>query len=293
MSRLEQLDLFHGQISPQMANLYARLPREDNEPRLVLGGKIVGPHSPVADTLPATFHLRDLGQGHTILAGCRITDPCFWSPRAPSQYVAHVELRDGDRVVESQQRWIGMRWFGAENKNLRLDGKRWVLRGVYGQSPEDIDWDWCRESSTVIVTDNATERVCGAATEAGVLLAVRVSGADGEVRKQLRRLSRWPAVAIAAVGADETIDETIRQTAPNILLAQWLDPIASGSLAGWAQAAFCPLTDAAGFNDVAATIPVPVVAIRREQGTVRQLRSACDRLQRDLAPGGEHAGFVV
>ena len=61
------------------------------------------------------------------------------------------------------------------------------------------------------------------------------------------------------------------------------------------QIAVVEVNDAARFAEKVRGVALPVVVFRplERQCSVDEARAACDRLQRDLAPLGQYAGYIV
>src|SRR5262245_25880346 len=127
---LDSLDVFYGDLTYARAYVYARLPRAANDAGLSLVGQVRGPRCKLAATLPVTSPLVDLGPGPTLLAQALIPDPAFWTPDLPAIYDVTVNLLRGTEIIATSNRQIGLRPLGVRGRNLFLDGKRWVLRGV-------------------------------------------------------------------------------------------------------------------------------------------------------------------
>jgi hypothetical protein len=64
-----QLVTFYGDLNPQLAHIYARLPGDRNTCRLQ--GRVEGPVSKLTRTLPCQVPLSDLGPGDSLLAVAR------------------------------------------------------------------------------------------------------------------------------------------------------------------------------------------------------------------------------
>ena len=83
---LANLDVFHGDLTVNRAYVYARLPRPTDDRGLSIVGQVRGPRCKLAETLPVTSPLVDLGPGPTLLAQALVPDPVFWSPDLPAIY---------------------------------------------------------------------------------------------------------------------------------------------------------------------------------------------------------------
>jgi hypothetical protein len=122
----------------------------------------------------------------------------------------------------------------------------------------------------------------------------RVGGAREEVEAELRRLSRWVAVAIAVIDCSDPLDESIEFAAPNVLLGRPFND-SDTTIPGWAKLVFAEVTSPQGFARRIAGMEQPVIAMRRSEGPTDlvEARMACDQLQRDLAPFGDFAGYMI
>jgi len=298
------MDIFYGRVTDNLAHVYVRVPRDGESDRRTVTGSIRGPLCNLSHTLPATIALRDMGPGPTLLGSAAVPDPCFWSTQLPALYHVHVELRDGDQgpVIDTFDQTIGMRRLGAAGRNLLWEGKRWVFRGV-GEQPHATNSDAAidslvasyRDASAAMYITNPGESVCRSASHAGVIVIARLTEANN-IEQQLRALARWGAVAAVVLPDDlEATAEELHTAAPNLLLAQHFDGDTEVRAAAWADVIVCRVNDPTRFPSSVATCQLPILAERRlaEETSVAEARVQCDRLQRDLAPGGDYAGYLV
>ncbi|MEX2177011.1 MAG: hypothetical protein WD872_21795, partial [Pirellulaceae bacterium] len=140
-----------------------------------------------------------------------------------------------------------------------------------------------------------TDEMLAEAAQWGALTAACVPESGDHAARRLRQLALSPGVAIAIVPGELPADFKRSQAAPNVLLAQPVDPKDRASLAPWAQLAWVKADNLQAFADVTRTLEIPVVAVRPlgEPLPIAEARAACDTLQRDLAPLGQFAGYVV
>jgi hypothetical protein len=193
----------------------------------------------------------------------------------------------------------------------------------------EIDERFARESWTAMVWENPSDAVCDWASRRGVMLIANLRtlssglGVAGATRGQvsagdsprrgegdvlpvdnpfnsaigsaLRRLAQWPAVMVAVLPDDPSVDASFRYPVANLLLAQFVAADSPIHPAPWAKLALVEVSDAAEFARRTQNCPLPVIAVRpAEQFTPNDAgRAACDQLQRDLAPWGDFAGSVV
>ena len=112
---LENLELFCGSMTNMDAQVVARLRRRgDGDWRLL--GEVRGPRCKFTRTLTSTFELRASDGGPWLMATANIIDPCFWSPELPFVYEVHVELRNGDEIVDATPRLLAIRPLGVQRE---------------------------------------------------------------------------------------------------------------------------------------------------------------------------------
>lgn len=291
---LANLDVFYGDLTVNRAYLYARLPRPADDVGLSLVGTVRGPRCLYAETLPLTLPLTDLGAGPTLLARALVPDPCFWSPDLPAIYDVTVNLLRGAEIVATERREIGLRSLGVRGRNLFLEGKRWVLRGVHDRSATaTLPRAW-HEVSAVYVTKTATHDNLAEGSQFGAMSMVDFDG-ELAVDDQLRSLARQPGVAIAIIRGNPPVDFKRADAAPNLLLAQ---PIGRHDLLvrkPWAHLMLAETVEPMLLRQVAALGEIPILVSRPLAAPlpIDQARAACDTLQRDLAPLGQFAGYIV
>ena len=301
---LESLQLFHGDATPAQARVYARLPREQEigGAKIQLTGHLIGPSCDFAHTLPARIPFVQRRSDDRLLAEAIIPDPCFWTPDLPFLYRA--EFRAGRKTSETIHRTVGIRRLGASGKSLLFEGKRFVLRGVRREfeisnldSQIDRDAAFARESWTAIVVASPDDELCSFASRRGILLVADLTNREptcGTSFEHLRRLASWPAVGIAVMATEADLPGDIHDAAPNLLLAQHIRAGEPLDLKPWAQLALAESSNPAEFARTAAQCRSPIIACRDGQpDSLPAGRLACDALQRDLAPYGDFAGYIV
>jgi hypothetical protein len=272
-----------------------------------LAGTISGPFSRYARTLPARAALRDKGLAISAsgergrLADAILPDPCYWLPQSPYCYAVQIELRKSSTALWQEQRLLGICPLGTIGRNLLMAGRRWVLRGALCPASalaEKTVWHDLRESSTAILVDRPSDAICEEASHEGVLLVARIASATGTPQPwldELDRLARWPAVKIVVWDVDLPMDSLISYRQRNVILAQRFAYGVAVRPAPWAQVAVCEGHDVKELAQRAAACSLPVVAFRPAQQfvSVREARAACDRLQRELAPDVDLAGYLA
>src|SRR5262245_53308850 len=235
----------------------------------------------------------DLGPGPTLLARAVVPDPCCWSPDLPAIYDVTVELLQDAHVVSSVRREIGLKALGVRGRHLALESRRWVLRGVWtSSSTSPLPRQW-REGSAAWVAADAEDTALQEASQFGALAVADVRGSADEMLAGLRRLTQFPASAIAIVRGELPADFQRASAAPNLLLAQPLGREGPQALPPWVQLLWAD--DPLVLAQRPANHELPIIACRKlaEPVPLAAARAACDALQRDLAPRGQFAGYVV
>lgn len=302
----ESLELFHGDATPAEARVYVRIPQEErfDNARIEIAGNLVGPSCDFAHTLPARIAFVRRRSDDHLLAEAIIPDPCFWTPELPFLYRAVMELRAGSGRSVKIDQTVGIRRLGVRGKSLFFEGKRFVLRGGHRElelstlkSDPARDATVLRESWTTLIVRSPDNDLCDFASRRGILLVADQTQVDSGSYKlvpELRRLARWPSVGIAVITGNANLPAETRDIAPNLLLAQQIAASEPMNLRPWARLAFAEVSDPAEFARRTADWTLPILAVRREaHGSIDQSRFACDALQRDLAPYGDFAGYVV
>jgi hypothetical protein len=302
---LEGLDIFYGEASNNLARVYARVTGVPGGAEFSLSGFVRGPECKYCKTLPTNTALVDAGAGESLLAQALVPDPCFWSPDVPSRYRVHVDLRRGNSVVESTEREFALRNFGCRGKNFFLEGRRWVLRGVTADNPSVEELPAWREARATLFIENPGDEICREATRIGVVVVPWI-GMEQSAEKELnevRRLAKFGAVPMVLIQSAAIPLETLRRAAPNLVFGLdvgWDSPFLDGQCPSYytfpgAEFAFVQVKQFEKFARLVDNSPHPVVAWRpiHEQIPFAEARAACDVLQRDLAPFGDYAGYVV
>lgn len=306
MNLLDQLDLFHGQLSQNRALIYARLPQppelsDEARTDCELIGTIHGPHSARARTLPATIRFQDGGPGASWLARATLPDPCCWSPDTPHLYRVAVSLRrkSSGETLATATHEFGLRPLATHGASLFWEAKRWVLRGVSEDAADAVAMDVWRETQTALIVREPREELCTAASRQGALIVVRTSSRGERLVEELRRWAKFAAVGMVVVEAAEYAHDELKTTAPNLVIArahrladgvELPHDVAPGELL-WCDIREATPTQLARLRDCSA----PLVIERRVSHTqaLDAARAECDRLQRDMVPYGDFAGYVV
>ncbi len=224
---------------------------------------------------------------------------------------ASLRSSPGHPILE---RLIGIRRLGVIGRSLYLDAKRWVARGVCRDHADISDLPAARECFGRSPRSIARRRLLPR-SQPPRRTAVR--GPKLQTRPQLlpeiRRLGQWPAVFAIILDPSLPIGPDHRAAARNTLFAvtwprfsETRNARSTGSVPAslgeaclrapdWAQLAICPVESTETFAEAVRDCPIPILAIRQSAANLSlpEARAACDRLQFDLAPLGDFAGFLV
>ncbi len=285
-----RLEIFFGEASDTVCHVYAQLPIDSDEHPFQLCGSLTGPYCEYAETLTAKFSFADRGPGKSLLAMAVVPEPCFWTPEMPHLYQAHLQLKQGDKVLAEAQRRFGLRTLGIQGRNFFYDGKRWVLRGVLSSDVPPTELAAWRDIDMVMLVRNPDEALASEASRIGVLLAAELDAADAPT---LRRLSQHAAIAFVVLPGNW--EEPAEAVAHNLILVQRFgrdEPIVP---AAWAQALLCETDNPEAFAGKVRNCPLPMIAVRMagKLARIAEARQKCDLLQRDLAGRGDFAGYLV
>jgi hypothetical protein len=293
VSELPLLDVFFGELTVHRASVYARLPRPVNDEGVRITGEVRGPRCRLAQTLPLSVPLVDLGQGPTLLARAVVPDPSFWLTDVPAIYDVTVNLQQHGKTLATARRSIGFRPLGVRDGQFRSAAKNWVLRGVCTPSTTAVSIaEWQTTSSAYVAACYVDRYV--EASEIGVL-AIADLDSQRDIPLQLRQLALHPATAMAVVRVAPGSNLKLTGIAPNLLLAQALPPLGPFTPQAWAHAIWAETSDSVVLSNLQASSKLPIVAVRKLNAplAIGDARAACDDLQRDLASFGQFAGYVV
>lgn len=296
MSPLLDLQICYGQATSSSAHVYAQVPRRPEWTSRSLQGTVRGPRAEGIRTLPTTTNLVDLGPGDSILARAIVPDPVFWDPDVPAVYEVDVDLYDQSGVVATAHREIGVRQFGARGTSWYFSGRRWVLRGLIAAELPSDEVDLFRSTNACLVATDLRKEACETASDSGVVLVPILRGEAARIARELRILSRWPAIALAIIDSDQSLDTGLKAVAPNVELVHFCrNGFSEETIPSWASAVAGSVDDPVQFGARFSRSTVPVLAVREldSKMNVSQRRADCDRLQRDLAPYGDFAGYIV
>lgn len=305
-SLMRHIEVFSGSADPTEARVYAVAALAEEfrlEPKqFQWNGHLIGPECEFAHTLSARIPFVHRPADESLLAEAIVPDPCFWTPELPFLYRAVLELRRDDEPSVKIDRQIGIRRLGIRGRDLYFEGKRFVLRGIGGNSEWEspLEMAFLRQTWTAVVISWPTKELCELASKCGILIVADLRTAEtdssrGAAAETVRTVARWPAVVMAIVDANTLPSIEIRGAVHNLLIGQYVTAAEHLSVAENAQIIFAKVGEPDDFAHWAMNCNRPVIAVRRlaQQVKIEAARDACDALQRDLAPLGDFAGYVV
>lgn len=305
---MDQLvEIFVGQATALQAHLYIRTCRAAIDGVLGIAGTLTGPKSRHSRTLQANYSVRKMGAGTDRLAEVMVTDPCFWTPEQPFLYRLDLEIRDRDHAVHRFARLVGIRRWAVDRSDLRLDGRRTVLRGMV--VPRHVDagdlLPAARKAEVALVVSRPDDALCEEASQLGVALVADLRGEEdvATLTQSLLQAGCWPAVMLAlldsAPHAERSPDEPpLAGMSTGMIVAQSVSPTCADSVAAMASGGgglVVELGEGERPPVWLADQKQPAIAICRRQSYADPLsaRAACDRLQAELAPQFDLAGYFV
>lgn len=234
-------------------------------PTAAIEGHIRGPYCDYSRTLTAKCPVQG-GQA-------AIVDPCYWTPKLPFLYEANLAI-ETDRGTEELQFRFGLRRWQIDGARLRLNGKATVVRGVAGSG--EVDLEAFRANSACLWMTEYRPEVMQAASKQGVAVVYHGTPLTPE---QLEEVASYPALAFA------TMDDAATGSTDVL-------PLSSGEHKRSHVAVTHESEISPGTHDSAMFVTRHSTASDVDD-RIRELRQQCDKLQRDLAPIGQFAGYVV
>jgi hypothetical protein len=204
-----------------------------------------------------------------------------------------VRVERGTETIATERREIGLRPLGMRGRQLFLAGKNFVLRGIHTTSTTArLPREW-HDAAAALVCDQVDDELLSEASQWGALSQVFFEASGDELNQRLQLIARYPGAAIAVFQGDVAPDFNKPNVAPNLLLAQQINSTAPA--APWADLLIVSADHVSHLHEVAAAAQKPIMVVRRLAAPLplAEARAACDALQRDLAPLGQFAGYIV
>ncbi|MCH8839863.1 MAG: hypothetical protein IH831_04155 [Planctomycetes bacterium] len=245
-------------------------------------GQLRGPHCERAHTLPATFQT---SHREPLL----VIDPCYWTPQLPMLYDVELALELADGTTAAWKHTVGLRRWEIDGRNLLQERKRIVLRGAVTTNFRAEDLSAAVAAEVALVVRDPSEAFLQRASELGVPLVIDLRGHEGNLSPKLLSYAWQPAVALVL------LDTGVPHKPHAIKTGCVVQSACVFAEAPWADIIAIELSETERPPDWAATCDKPVIAIRRQgaYAELSQARHGCDRLQAELAPQFDLAGYFV
>lgn len=258
-------------------------------------GTVTGPKCRYSRTLPATFQVPPCVCEANVsqMTQAMIPDPCYWTPKLPFLYDCSFDIKLANEQVESISHTLGLKRWEIDGDSFFLERKRFVLRGIVATDESEVDLQKAHEAELAVMVPSPSEAFLQEASGCGVMVIADTRDGDDELTRLLVGFSWQPAVAIV-VSPPDTRDATHSHILGTILSAS--NKAASNLRASdWAKAAIVELETGQKPPNEMQKLGKPVIAIRRgvEYADLTAARAACDRLQAELAPEFDLAGYFV
>lgn len=290
---LDDFQLFTGAATDASAQVYVRARNLPPQSGKSLVGRIHGPLSDFASTLPASFEVKDQGAGPHVLAKGSVADPCYWTPEVPFHYRIELAWRSAAGEESLGTHDFFLRRFGPRGKDLYLDGRRWVMRGVskdFGRTETMATW---REVAPICVAAGELPwSFLDRLARQGVMLVPWLRASDA---LQLPRLSSQSGIAMCVLEQASLWPADLRERMPQSVLLQHAHVGGAREAAPWAHGWAVSLDEDPAAIAAWREVGSPVVVCRRGKPglSLAEARAECDRLQREVAPHGDWSGFVI
>lgn len=264
-----------------------------------LKGFVRGPFCEFSKTLTADFPLRTVISAGLVTPSVEslVMEPCYWTPDLPFLYEFHLKLQMEDGSFENTLLKTGMKRMNCEDRNLRLQGKRIVLRGLRCSSPDDLTLRLAREHETALIVRNPSVLVLELASRLGVPLIADLRELAGPWEEVCRKLDWYPAVYLVLLSAKQLAGFGKGWGAPHHSLVAAIAS-ASSTADDLSRVKYevlaVELAPGERPPNWLATIGDPVIAISRgSDSAVEESCARCDRWQTELAPEFDLAGYLV
>jgi hypothetical protein len=283
-------------VTEHEARLMVWLAEIAARPVAEISGTLTGPHSAYARTLTTDFRM-ELFAPPKNSAACGefvVVDPCYWTPSLPFLYELALDVRFADGETMTLRRDVGLRRWQASGPNFRLERVRTVLRGAAASANDVAVLHVARDHEAALLVATPGDEFCRAASRMGVGLMADVRRADAA--RELHRLSQHASVLVALCDGDPEAPSGSSLSRP--LLAVAIAASAKEDVAdaaAWADMVAVELSPSERPPAWLASYNQPAVAIRHGEASadLRRARTACDRLQAELAPEFNLAGYFV
>ncbi len=260
------------------------------------GGSLRGPSCRYAKTLASSFPIprsEVLQPGASTFTQTSIVDPCYWTPRLPFLYEFASDIAYADGTSESSSHTVGLRRWEVDGRSFRLERKRMVLRGAVISAEHDVDLLAARDAEVAIAIKNPSTDFLQQASEIGVMVVADTRQSEADLTKTLLGYTWQPSVALVIPEMDAAYVPHSQLLAEVVGANGEFSP--DSAREDWSQVIVVELNEDERPPRAMQQIDKPLIAIRRgvDYSDLHEARAACDRLQAELAPEFDLAGYFV
>ncbi len=292
----QQISLLQGSAVDAEARIFLQaLPSSKIQ---TIDGQLCGPHCEFARTLPATFAAQPAANqpGAACLTELFVPDPCFWTPGLPFLYDLKLSVTTEGGETLDYETSIALKRWSVDGGNWKLEGRRVVLRGAVSLALTDETLAAARATESMLIVASPGETVLESASRRGVPLMIDLRE-TGE--NELERLAWSPAVVGAIFSSEQLRTQPLLAASRSgrfpVGVVVDVDSQASDTAnipCNFFVVELCTDQRPPGWL---ASAEKPVIVIRQgaKQADLATARAACDRLQAELAPEFDLAGYFV
>jgi hypothetical protein len=262
-----------------------------------LGSELHGPVCAFARTLPSVVTAKVARDSHGV--EFLVTEPCYWTPALPFLYELKLRGIDADGKQQEVCCKVGLRRLTPRRASLYWESERIVLRGTHASSLRPKMVSDVRSSEVALVIQNPSVEQCELADANGVAIVADLRESDFDF-DDLLRFTIHPSVAIILIDGHQIYSCDVPRIPVSSLIAVAIypddDPDVSAQVPPtWCDVIAVDLESGTRPPSWLANCGQPVVAIRsgRVYADYFEARAACDRLQAELAPEFNLAGYFV
>jgi hypothetical protein len=293
--RVHPLLLARGESEAKFVLSVADAVNATGESPIVIRGALDGPYCSAARTLPAQFTLRaGVDSTSHAFAMAIVPDPCFWTPALPFLYRLDLDVVIDGRAT-AVDAMVGFRRWECDRESFRLERKRVVLRGGLTTNADNGVLLSARAGEAALIVPDPSGTLCREASHHGVAIIADLRGLKTAAPARLQALAWHPSVLLALIDDVDWSNADLLPIVPVGCVVDRLSDAATWTERSWVRVIGVELDGSHRPPIWLASCGRPVIAIRRgvTYADFHDARAACDRLQADLAPQFDLAGYFV
>src|SRR5215212_6883629 len=133
-NRILDVVVLNHRLDPVETELRIYVKLAEITPTTQIRGKLTGPRCIYASTIEVAYPLREIARGDHLELRVVIPEPSWWDPESPFLYEGIIELVEDGQPRDRAAVRHGIRWLQITSKGLRLNGRRYALRGRFIES---------------------------------------------------------------------------------------------------------------------------------------------------------------